>query len=57
MTTPVRCRRMEARTMNKRKMALWALRNPRARRLIARGVKSRRVRGMAWAAAKRAVRR
>ena len=38
-------------------MALWALRNPWVRRLTVRGLKNRRVRGMAWAAAKRGVRR
>jgi hypothetical protein len=43
--------------MDKKKLALWALRNPRARRLIVRGLKNRRVRGMAWAAAKRGIRR
>ena len=43
--------------MDKKKMALWALRKPRARRLIVKGLKNRRIRGLAWAAAKRAVRR
>ncbi|HEV3476643.1 MAG TPA: hypothetical protein VG127_04090 [Rubrobacteraceae bacterium] len=43
--------------MNKKRIALWAARNPRARKLIIRGLKNRRVRGMAWAAAKRGIRR
>lgn len=47
----------EARIVNKRKMALWAMRNPRARGLIIKGLKNRRVRGLAWAVAKRRIRR
>jgi hypothetical protein len=42
--------------VNKLNLALWALRNPRARGLIIRGLKNRRVRGLAWAAAKRRIR-
>ena len=37
----------EATVVNKRKVALWALRNPRARGLIMKGLKNRRVRGLA----------
>jgi hypothetical protein len=44
-------------TVDKKRIALWAARNPRARKLIIRGLKSRRVRGMVWTAAKRGVRR
>jgi hypothetical protein len=44
-------------TVNKKRIALWAAHNPRARKLIIRGLKNRRVRGMAWAAAKRGIRR
>jgi hypothetical protein len=43
--------------MNKRKAALWALRNPRARALIIKGLKNRRVRRLAWTAAKRGIHR
>jgi hypothetical protein len=43
--------------MNKTKIALWALRNPRARGLVIKGLKNRRVRALAWAAAKRGIRR
>jgi hypothetical protein len=43
--------------VNKSKVALWALRNPRARGLIIKGLKNRRVRGLAWAVAKRRIRR
>lgn len=41
--------------MNKTKIALWALRNPRARGLIIRGLQNRRVRGVALAVAKRRI--
>jgi hypothetical protein len=41
--------------MDKRKAALWALRNPRG--LIIKGLKNRRVRRFAWAAAKRGIHR
>jgi len=41
----------------KTKIALWVLRNPRARGLVMKGLKSRRVRGLALAAAKRRLRR
>lgn len=37
----------------KKKVALWALRNRRARGLVVRGLKSRRLRGLAWTVAKR----
>ena len=43
--------------MNKSKIAFWALRNRRARGLIVRGLKNRRVRRLAWAAARRGIRR
>lgn len=43
--------------MNKTKIALWALRNPRARGLVIKGLKNRRVRGLAWSVAKRGIRR
>ncbi len=41
--------------MDKRRVALWAARNPTARRLVVRGLKNRRVRGLAWAVMKRRV--
>jgi hypothetical protein len=44
-------------TVNKKRIALWAARNPRTRKLIIRGLKNWRVRGIAWAAAKRGIRR
>ena len=44
-------------TVDKKRIALWTARNPRARGLIIRGLKNRRVRGMVWAAAKRGIRR
>lgn len=43
--------------MNKVNMALWALRNPRTRGLIIKGLKNRRVRGLVWAVTKRRIRR
>jgi hypothetical protein len=43
--------------MNKKRIALWAVRSPRARRLAIKGLKNRRVRSLAWAAAKRGIRR
>jgi hypothetical protein len=43
--------------VDKKRIALWAARNPRARKLIIRGLKNRRVRGMVWTAAKRGIRR
>jgi hypothetical protein len=43
--------------VDKQRIAVWAARNPRARRLIIRGLKNRRIRGMVWAAAKRGIRR
>ena len=43
--------------MNKVNIALWALRNPRTRGLIIKGLKNRRIRGLAWAVAKRRIRR
>jgi hypothetical protein len=43
--------------MNKVNIALWALRNPRTRGLIIKGLKNRRVRGLAWAVTKRRIRR
>jgi len=43
--------------MNKTKIALWALRNPRARGLVIKGLKNRRVRGLAWSVARRGIRR
>ncbi len=43
--------------VDKKWIALWAARNPRARKLIIRGLKNRRVRGMVWTAAKRGIRR
>ena len=43
--------------MNKANTALWALRNSRTRGLIIKGLKNRRVRGLAWAVAKRRIRR
>ena len=33
--------------MNKTKFAIWAIRNPRTRGLIIKGMKNRRVRGVA----------
>ena len=43
--------------MSKRKLALWILSNPRARGLIIKSLKHRRVRRLAWAAAKRGIHR
>ena len=43
--------------MNKTKIALRVLRNPRSRGLIIKGLKNRRVRGLAWTVAKRGLRR
>jgi len=43
--------------MNKVNIALWALRNPRTRGLIIKGLKNRRVRRLAWAVTKRRIRR
>lgn len=39
--------------MGKAKIALWALRNRRARKLVVSGLKNRRVRGLVWAVARR----
>ncbi len=41
--------------VNKKRVALWAVRSPRARRLAVKGLKNRRVRGLAWAVMKRRV--
>ncbi len=43
--------------MDKRRVALWAVRNPTARRLVMRGLKNRRVRGLAWGMLKRQITR
>jgi hypothetical protein len=47
----------EQETLMKTKLALWVLRHPRARGLVIKGLKSRRVRGLALAAARRRLRR
>lgn len=41
--------------MKKTKIALWALRNPRARGLVIKGLKNRRVRSVAWTLAKKRI--
>jgi hypothetical protein len=43
--------------MKKTRIALWVLRNPRARGLVIWGLKKRRVRALAWAVARRRLRR
>ena len=43
--------------VNKAKIVLWALSNSRTRSLIIKGLKNRRVRGLALAVAKRRIRR
>ena len=43
--------------MNKKRVALWAVRSPRTRRLAVKGLKNRRVRGIAWGVLKRRVTR
>ena len=46
-----------AAVINKAKIGLWVLRNSRIRGLIIKGLKKRRVRRLAWAVAKRRIRR
>jgi hypothetical protein len=43
--------------VSKKGVMLWVMRNRRARRLVVRGLTNRRVRKLAWPAAKRGLRR
>ena len=43
--------------VDKKRIALWAVRSPRVRKLAVKGLKNRRVRGMAWGVLKRRVTR
>jgi hypothetical protein len=59
-TTPPgrgRTKREEEAVLKKRKIALWAVRNPRVRRLAVRGLRSPRLRGLLWAGVKRGIHR
>jgi hypothetical protein len=56
-TTGVGPNGKEKTAMSKTKIVLWALRNPWVRGLIIKGLKNRKVRGLAWTVAKRGIRR
>ena len=48
---------LEEADVDKKRIALWAVRSPRARRLAVKGLKNRRFRGLVWGLLKRRVTR